>query len=362
MKAVVIREHGGLDTLRLDEIARPEPQASEVLVRVRAAALNNMDIWARSGPPGGKPVFPWGRMKLPTITGGDVAGTVEELGPGIDGQAPGAAGAAPGAGGWVRGDRVVVNPILSCGRCERCLAGEQSMCPDYRIFGEHRQGGMAEYTTAPVANLLRIPDGIPFEAAAAAPACYTTAWRGLITAGRLRAGEDLLVVGASGGVGTAAITIGLFAGARVIALVGSEAKAEKAAALGAVPIVRSAQPAFSERVRELTGGGVHMVSDPVGATTWPESIRSLRPGGRMVICGASGGNRPDIDIREVYQRHRQILGAPMGNVTDFHTVMDLIFRGALRPVIHAVLPLADVREAHRIFESREHFGKIVLVP
>lgn len=348
MKAVVIREHGGLDTLRLDEIERPEPQAGEALVRVRAAALNNMDVWARSGPPGGKPVFPWGSPKLPMITGGDVAGVVEKVGPGVTGLAA--------------GDRVVVNPILSCGRCERCLAGEQSMCAEYRVFGEHRPGGMAEYTVVPAGNLVHIPDGVAFEVAAAAPACFTTAWRGLITAGRLRAGEDLLVVGASGGVGTAAIEIGRFAGARVLALVGDERKAEKAAAMGAAPIVRTAYPAFSERVLELTGVGVHVVSDPVGAATWPESIRSLRRGGRMVICGASGGNRPDFDIREVYQRHRQIIGAPMGSVTEFRTVMDLIFRGALRPVIHAVLPLAQIREAHRIFESREHFGKIVLVP
>ncbi|MDQ7843140.1 MAG: alcohol dehydrogenase catalytic domain-containing protein [Armatimonadota bacterium] len=348
MKAVVIREHGGLDTLRLDEVPTPRPGPGEVLLRVRAVALNNMDVWARSGPPGGRPIFPWGRWKLPMITGGDVAGVVEEVGTGVTEVAP--------------GDRVVVNPILSCGRCAFCLAGEQSMCPEYRIFGEHRPGGMAEYTVVPAANALRIPDGVTFEAAAAAPACYTTAWRGLITAGRLQAGEELLVVGASGGVGTAALTIGRFAGARVFALVGNAEKAAKAERLGATPINRSEHPKFSERVRELTGTGVHMVSDPVGAATWPESIRSLRPGGRMVICGASGGERPDFDIRELYQRHRRILGAPMGNVTDFLTVMGLIFRGAITPVIHTVLPLAEVREAHRIFESREHFGKIVLVP
>lgn len=348
MKAVVIREHGGVESLRLDEVPTPKPDPGEALVRVRAVALNNMDLWARSGPPGGRPIFPWGRWKLPMITGGDVAGVVEK----VDGEVTGIA----------RGDRVVVNPILSCGHCALCRAGEQSMCPEYRIFGEHRSGGMAEYTVVPAANLLKIPDGVTFEAAAAAPACYTTAWRGLITVGRLRAGEDLLVVGASGGVGTAAIGIGRFAGARVLALVGNAEKAKKAAALGAIPIVRSEHPKFSERVREITGPGVHMVSDPVGAATWPESIRSLRPGGRMVICGASGGERPDFDIRELYQRHRQILGAPMGNVTDFRTVMELIFRGVITPVIHTALPLAEVREAHRIFESREHFGKIILVP
>ena len=348
MKAVVIREHGGLDTLRVDDVPAPRPAEGEVLVRVRAVALNNIDIWARSGPPGGRPVYPWGRLRLPMITGVDVAGVVEESGPGVE--------------GWAPGDRVVVCPILYCGRCEFCLAGEQSMCVEYHIFGEHRPGGMAELTTVPARNLLLLPDGTSFETAAAAPACYATAWRGLITAGGLRAGEDLLVVGASGGVGTAALAIGRHAGARVLALVGDAEKAEKASALGSVPIIRRDHSEFSHRVRELTGRGVHMVIDPVGAATWPESIRSLRPGGRMVICGATGGERPDLDIREVYQRHRRIIGAPMGNLADFHAVMDLVLRGVIRPVIHAVLPLEQIREAHRIFQAREHFGKIVLLP
>jgi len=348
LKAVVIREHGGLDTLRVDDVPAPRPAEGEVLVRVRAVALNNIDIWARSGPPGGRPVYPWGRLRLPMITGVDVAGVVEESGPGVE--------------GWAPGDRVVVCPILYCGRCEFCLAGEQSMCVEYHIFGEHRPGGMAELTTVPARNLLLLPDGTSFETAAAAPACYATAWRGLITAGGLRAGEDLLVVGASGGVGTAALAIGRHAGARVLALVGDAEKAEKASALGSVPIVRRDHSEFSHRVRELTGRGVHMVIDPVGAATWPESIRSLRPGGRMVICGATGGERPDLDIREVYQRHRRIIGAPMGNLADFHAVMDLVLRGVIRPVIHAVLPLEQIREAHRIFQAREHFGKIVLLP
>jgi len=348
MKAVVIRQHGGLDTLKLEEIEAPHPGPGQALVRVRAVAMNNLDVWARSGPPGGRPVYPWGRSNLPTVTGVDVAGVVEAVGPGVGEVAVGA--------------RVVVNPILSCGRCEFCLAGEQSMCPDYHIWGEHTWGGMAEFTVAPARNLVTLPDALPFERAAAAPACYTTAWRMLITAGGLRAGEDLLVVGASGGVGTAALVIGRFTGARTFALVGDRSKAEKAQALGAVPIDRREHPRFSERIRALTGHGVHMVADPVGAATWPESIRSLRPGGRMTICGATGGERPELDIREVYQRHRRIIGAPIGNVTDFRTVMALVCSGAISPVIHTVLPLAEIREAHRMFEAREHFGKIVLVP
>jgi len=315
---------------------------------VRAVGLNNLDIWARSGPPGGRPVYPWTERRLPAVTGVDVAGVVEQVG--------------PGAGELAAGERVVINPILCCGRCEFCLAGEQSMCREYRIFGEHTPGGMAEFTVAPAGNLMKIPSAVAFEQAAAAPVCCTTAWRMVVSTGRLRAGEDLLVVGASGGVGSAAVVIGRRAGARVFALVGGPEKAAKAERLGAVPIDRVRYPRFSERVRELTASGVHVAADPVGAPTWPESIRSLRPGGRMVICGATGGERPSIDIREIYQRHRQILGAPMGNLSDFQTVMGLVFRGELTPVIHTVLPLSEIREAHRLFEAREHFGKVVLVP
>jgi NADPH:quinone reductase-like Zn-dependent oxidoreductase len=348
MKAVLIRAHGGPETLRLEEVPTPRAGPGEALVRVRAVALNNLDVWARSGPPGGRPIYPWGHLRLPAITGVDVAGIVDAVGEGVEGVRP--------------GDRVLVNPILACGRCEWCLAGEQSMCPDYHIYGEHTPGGMAEYTVVPAANLLPLPDHVSFEEAAAVPACYTTAWRGLITVGGLRAGQDLLVVGASGGVGSAAVQIGRLAGARVLALVAGPEKARRAAALGAVPLDRLAEPAFSRAVRQAVPAGVHLAIDPVGAATWPETIRSLRPGGRMVICGASGGERPDIDIRELYQRHRQILGAPMGNHSDIRAVVGLLADGRLRPVIHAVLPLAQVAEAHRLFEARAHFGKIVLVP
>jgi NADPH:quinone reductase-like Zn-dependent oxidoreductase len=237
------------------------------------------------------------------------------------------------------------------------------MCLHYRIFGEHTPGGLAEFVIAPARNLIRIPDHVPFEKAAV-PAAYCTAWRMIVNAGGIRAGEDVLVVGASGGVGTAAILIAKMAGARrIFAVVGGAEKARKAAAAGAVAIDHRAHPAFSERVLEATdGAGVHLAADPVGEPTWRETIRSLRRGGRMTICGASGGERPDIDIREVYQRHRRIIGAPMGNVADLRAVMNAIFTGAIDPIIHAVLPLTQIREAHRIMEAREHFGKVVLVP
>jgi NADPH2:quinone reductase len=320
-----------------------------VLIRVRACALNNMDIWARSGPPGGRPIFPWRERAFPMTTGGDVAGVIERTGAGIE--------------GWKPGDRIVVNPILACGHCEFCLAGEQTMCLQYRIFGEHTPGGLAEYVVAPAGNLHRIPDQVPFEKAAV-PAAYCTAWRMIVSAGQLRAGEDVLVVGASGGVGTAALLIARLGGARrVFAVVSGAEKVRKAEAIGAIAIDRQATPNFSERVLEQTdGAGVHLAADPIGAPTWRETIRSLRRGGRMTICGAQGGERPDFDIREVYQRHRRIIGAPMGNVSDFRAVMTAIFTGAIDPIIHTILPLVEIREAHRLMEAREQFGKVVMVP
>ena len=349
MKAVVIRRHGGPEVLNLEEVPTPTPGEGEALIRVRACALNNMDIWARSGPPGGRPVFPWRERTFPFTTGGDVAGTIEAVGPGVR--------------GWSPGDCVVVSPILSCGHCEFCLAGEQTMCLEYKIFGEQTPGGLAEYVVAPARNLMRVPEGVAFEKAAV-PAAYCTAWRMIVNAGGLRPGEDVLVVGASGGVGTAAMLIARMGGARhIFAVVGGPEKARKAAALGAVAIDRQEHPKFSERVLDATGGaGAHLAADPVGAPTWPETIRSLRRGGRMTICGASGGERPDFDIREVYQRHRRIIGAPMGNVGDLRAVMTAIFTGAVDPVLHAVMPLAQIREAHRLMEAREHFGKVVMVP
>ncbi len=349
MKAVLIRRHGGPEVLNLEEVPTPSPGEGEVLIGVRACALNNMDIWARSGPPGGRPVFPWRERTFPIITGGDVAGVIEAVGSRVH--------------DWSPGDRAVVNPILSCGHCEFCLAGEQTMCLQYRIFGEHTPGGLAEYVVAPAQNLLRLPVHVSFERAAV-PAAYCTAWRMLMTAGGLRAGEDVLVVGASGGVGTAALLIAKMAGARrIFAVVGGPEKARKAEALGAIGIDHHMHPEFSMQVLHATAGaGVHLAADPVGAPTWVQTIRSLRRGGRMTICGASGGERPDFDIREVYQRHRRIIGAPMGNVADLRAVMRAIFTGAIDPILDAVMPLAQIREAHRVMEAREHFGKVVMVP
>lgn len=343
MQAVVIHRHGGPEVLSYEEVPCPQPGPGEALIRVRATSLNRLDIWARSGPP--VKFFPWTEPDFPIISGSDCAGEVADVGPGVENVIP--------------GDRVVLYPSLSCGACDACRAGEQTMCRDYQIFGEHTPGAMAEYAIAPAGNLLPLPDTMPFTHAAAMPVAYTTAWRMLIAAAELHAGESVLVLGVGGGVGSAALTIARRAGATVLAAASSVQRRSKAIEHGAAGATDSRQP-FSAWVLEQTAGrGVDVVVDPLGAT-WEESIRSLAPGGRMVVCGATAGNRPDFDIRELYQRHRRILGAPMGNWSDFTQVMRLAFAGEISPIIDSVYPLAEAAEAHRRAENAHSFGKVVI--
>jgi NADPH:quinone reductase-like Zn-dependent oxidoreductase len=345
MRAVVIHQHGGPEVLSYEEVPRPEPGPGEALIRVRATSLNRLDIWARSGPP--VKIFPWKEPDFPIISGSDCAGEVAAVGPGVNNVQP--------------GDRVVLYPSLFCGICDACRTGEQTQCQDYQIFGEHTPGAMAEYAVAPAGNLLSLPEGFSFTDAAAMPVAYTTAWRMLMTAGELQAGESVLVLGVGGGVGSAALTIARRAGATVFAAASSAARREKAVAHGAIAATNSRE-AFSEWVLEQTAGrGVDIVVDPLGAT-WEQSIRSLARGGRLVVCGATAGNRPDFDIRELYQRHRRILGAPMGSWSDFTSVMRLAFAGEIRPIVDRVFPLAEAAEAHRRVESADSFGKVVLTP
>ncbi len=343
MRAVVVHRHGGPEVLSYEEVPRPEPGPGEALIRVRATSLNRLDLWARSGPPG--PVFPWKEPNFPIISGSDCAGEVAEVGPGVDSVRP--------------GDRVVLYPSLFCGTCTYCRAGEQTMCLDYHIFGEHTAGSMAECAVVPAANLLPLPNHVAFTDAAAMPVAFTTAWRMLMTAAELRAGESVLVLGVGGGVGSAALVLARRAGATVYAAASSPERRRQAEAHGAAATVDSWGP-FSTEVMERTNGlGVDVVVDPLGVT-WPESIRSLARGGRLTVCGATAGNRPEFDIRELYQRHRRILGAPMGNWSDFTSVMGLLFAGEISPIVDRVLPLAAASEAHRRAESNESFGKVVL--
>lgn len=343
MKAAVIREHGGPDKVRVEEVPRPGiEEPDDVVVRVRACALNRLDLFVRRGVsgPGLRPI------ELPRITGVDIAGEVAEVG--------------PDARRWRVGDRVVVCTSLGCGACEGCLAGEETMCRSYRIAGEDSDGGLAEYCRASAHRLEPLAAHVPFIEAAAVPVAYTTAWRGLRVAGLLPH-HRVLVLGAGGGVGSAAVGLARRLGAFVFAVSSSEAKLEGLRRLGADRTIDRRRESFEAVVREETDGrGVDIVVNPVGGDTWGPAVRSLAMGGAMTICGATSGDAPAVSIREIYQSHRRILGAPMGNRRDLRTVLDLLGRGEISPPIGARLPLEQIADAHRRLEEGEVFGKLVI--
>jgi NADPH2:quinone reductase len=343
MRAAVVREHGGYDKVRVERVPRPELEASdEVIVRVVACALNRLDLFARRGltGPGVRGVH------LPSITGVDVAGTVAETGAAVENVAP--------------GDRVVIYPSLSCGVCEACERGEQTMCRRYRIFGEDTDGGLAEYCRIPARNLERLPDQVSFVDAAAVPVAATTAWRMLMVAG-LKPTDRVLVLGAGGGVGSAAVQLAQVCGAVVFAVTRGQTRVDPLRQLGVERVVDRAREAFETIIASETGGrGVDIIINPVGGDTWRSAIKSLAMGGRMAICGATIGDTPEFSIREIYQSHRQILGAPMGNRADFREVLDLLYREAFKPAVHTVLPLEEIAEAHRLLEEGQAFGKVVI--
>ena len=341
MRAAVFHEFGGPDVLRIEEIATPEPAAGEVLLRVRAAALNHLDLWVRRGLPI--------ETTMPHIGGSDIAGEVAALGRGVRGVQTGA--------------RVVVNPSLSCGACEWCRAGEEPLCASFKIIGEHVQGGLAEYVAVPAANLFPIPDSVSFEVAAAAPLPYLTAWRGLMTRGRLKSGDSALITGASGGVASAAIQIARHVGARVYALTTGE-NLERTLSLGAdVVYDRNQQPEFSKQLWADTGKrGVDVVFDSVGEAIWQQCVRSLARGGRLVVYGATSGHHAQLDLRVVFWKQIEVVGTTMSTRSEFEEVMRLVFSGALKPIVDSVMPLSEIRSAHERLESGDQFGKIVLVP
>ncbi len=340
MKAAIFHENGGPEVVRIEDVPRPEPGAGEVLIEVNAAAMNHLDLWVRRGLPI--------ETTMPHVGGSDIAGVVVALGPGVEGVEVGA--------------HVVVNPSLWCGRCEWCRAGEHSMCVRFRIVGEHTQGGFAEYVAVPAANLYPIPDDYPFEKAAAAPLVFQTAWRGLITRGRLRAGEDVLVTGASGGAATAAIQIAKLAGARVFAVTTGENEA-RTRDLGAdVVYDRTAVDYAAELWKDTGRRGVDLVFDSVGQAMWAQNLRALARGGRLVTYGATTGANGETEIRTVFWKQLEVIGTTMASRGEFEAVMKLVFRDELRPVVDVVWPLDRAREAHERLERGEQFGKVVLTP
>lgn len=342
MKAAYFEEHGGPEVMRVGELPDPSAGPGEVLVEVRAAALNHLDLWTRRGLPGLE-------LDLPHVGGSDVAGVVAATGEGVS--------------GWERGARVVVNPSLWCGRCEWCVRGEHSLCPEYRILGEHTRGGLAERVAVPARNLLAVPDGVDLERVAAAPLVYQTAWRALITRAGLRAGETLLVTGGSGGVSTAAIQIGKLAGARIFAVTSGPDNLRRVRDLGADVAIDRLEEDFSRRAWTETGKrGVDVAIDGVGEAMWEGLVRALAPGGRLVSYGATTGPAGRLDIRRLFWKQVSVLGSTMAGRAEFEEVMRLVFEGRLQPVVDGVLPLDRIREAHERLEAGEVFGKLVLVP
>jgi NADPH:quinone reductase-like Zn-dependent oxidoreductase len=329
MKAAIFREHGGIDKLEIADLPQPSPNPGEVLIRVRAAAMNHLDLWVRRGLP--------------------VAGQVAGFGTDVDSVSV--------------GSRVVVNPGLWDGTCEWCVKGQHSLCVNYRLIGEHTNGGFAEYIAVPARNLVSIPDDFSFEESAAVPLVFLTAWRALITQAKLRAGESVLILGASGGAASAAIQIAKLAGAYVYAVTSSGEKAARARTLGADSIIDRTREDFSKQVFKLTNKrGVDVVLENTGEKTWEGSLRALSRGGRLVTYGGTTGPIGKTNIPLLFWKQIQIIGSTMGTAAEFATVTGLVWERKLRPVVDRVLPLDQIKEAHQILESGEQFGKIVLTP
>ncbi len=353
MKALCFYEHGDLDVLQYTDVPDPEPAPGQVLVRVRACALNHLDIWVRQGWPGLK-------LEMPHWSGADVAGEVAGLGDGVT--------------GWEVGQRVVVEPGISSREDEFTRRGEHSLSPGYLILGEQIRGGLAEYVAVPAANLVPIPQGASGESGqgvtedfskAAAPLLVSlTAWRMLIHRVKLRAGESVLVIGAGGGVNSMAIQIAKLAGATVYALTSTEEKMVRAQELGADVVLNYRDdPQWSKTIYKMTDRrGVDVVVDNVGQATLTQSMRAVARGGRIVIVGNTSGPKSEIDTRFIFGKQISLIGSTMGTHQDFRDVMDMIWAGRLKPVVDRVMPLSEGKAAYRILERGGQFGKIVLTP
>jgi NADPH:quinone reductase-like Zn-dependent oxidoreductase len=342
MKLARIHRHGGPEVLVYEDAAEPQIQPAEVLVRVRACSLNHLDLFVRAGMPGVK-------ISLPRVLGSDIAGEVVAVGDLCERVKP----------GW----RVLLSPGLSCRQCEQCLSGYDNLCRRYAVFGYGIDGGNAEFLAAPEYSVIQIPDDFGFEEAAAAPLVTVTAWHMLVYRAKLQAGEDVLVLAASSGVGSCAIQIAKLFQCRVIATAGGEEKLAQARALGADHTIDHYRQDISAEVKKLTARrGVDVVIEHVGAATWAKSLESLAPAGRLVTCGATTGYDASIDLRYLFTKQYSVLGSFMGTMGELQTALKFVFRRQIRPVIDRVYPLAEVRDAHTRLEHKEQFGKVLVTP
>jgi NADPH:quinone reductase-like Zn-dependent oxidoreductase len=340
MKAIVIRQPGEPESLSYEELPNPEPGPGEVLVRVRAAGVNHLDLFLSRGLAG---------IELPIVPGGDVAGEVVAVGPGVH---------APHTG-----ERVIISPVLTCGRCRWCLGGEDNFCPQWRQLGRGVNGGYAELCVVPAVNALPLPQGLDVVGAASLPIVLTTVWQMLVKLARLQLGETVLVWGAGSGVGSMAIQVSKLLGARVLATAGSDEKLKQAIALGADAALNHHSQDISREARRFTEGqGVDVVFEHVGEATWERSLRALRRGGRLVTCGATTGNRGKVNLDALFWNNTQILGNRVGSKRDLQEALRFCTTGQLRPVVDSTYPLTQAVQAHQRLEAREQFGKVVLLP
>ncbi len=344
MRACVLTATGGIDKLQIIDVPdAPAPQAGEVRVRIRAAALNHLDLFVAAGLPGTAERFPF-------VVGADGAGVVESFGADVR--------------GFKAGDRVILNPGISDYTCEFCAAGEHSLCVTYRLLGEHLPGTVAELITVPAHNLARIPalsQELTWPEAAAFSLVTLTAWRMLVTRAQLKTGETVLVWGIGGGVSLTALRIAKLLGARVIVTSSDDAKLAAARQLGADVTLNHKTQKISQEIRALTNKrGVDVVVENVGAATWDESLRCLRRGGRLVICGATSGPQVGLDIRRLFWHHWSILGSTMGNAAEYAEIVRRLGQGQLRPIVDRVYPIAQARQAFERLAKGEQLGKIVV--
>lgn len=342
MKLARIHRHGGPEALVYEDAPEPQLKSTEVLIRVRASALNHLDLFVRNGMPGVT-------VPMPRVLGSDIAGDVVAVGDLCQRVQP--------------GSRVLLAPGLSCRQCEHCLSGNDNLCRRYAVFGYGIDGGNAELIAAPEYSAIQIPDDLAFEEAAAAPLVTLTAWHMLLTRARLQPGENVLVLAASSGVGSCAIQLAKLFQCRVIATAGGEEKMARARALGADHVIDHYREDISAEVKKFTARrGVDVVVEHVGAATWRKSLESLAPAGRLVTCGATTGFDAAVDLRYLFSKQYSILGSFMGSMGELHQALKFVFRRQIRPIVDRVYPLAEIRAAHLRLERQEQFGKIILQP
>jgi NADPH:quinone reductase-like Zn-dependent oxidoreductase len=342
MDAVQFTDHGDTDVVEYREFPDPEVCDTDVLVDVKAGALNHLDVWTRRGLLGLD-------LETPHVPGSDAAGVVEAVGDHVSRLEP--------------GDHVAVTAGRYCGECEYCRHGETSQCVNYHIIGEHVRGVHSEYAAVPEENLVAVPESVDWETAAAAPLVFQTAWRMLMTRVDVDPGETVLVLGASGGVGHAAVQIADYAGATVYATGGSDEKCSYAEQIGAERAINYERTDFADEIRSLTGKrGVDVVIDHVGADTWSDSLASLAKGGRLVTCGATTGHAPETNINRIFWNQLSVLGSTMATPGEIDDALARVWDGTFEVRVRDVLPMSETARAHELLENREGFGKVVVKP